>query len=126
MMPFQVGIDLVCRDEVEEALAVHGDRYLQRIYSDEERAQAGRRPLALAARFAAKEAAIKALRGIDEALTWGSITVAPGPDGRPTIRLNGAASELARENGLKHLAVSLTHRRHLAAAIVVAELEPSM
>jgi holo-[acyl-carrier protein] synthase len=121
-MPFTVGIDLVCTEEVQEALRRHGDRYLRRVYTDEERAESGLDPLRLAARFAAKEATIKALRGGDEPLDWRAISVHEDEWGRASIRLTGAAHRLARRAHVKALRVSLTHRRRLAGAVVLAEM----
>jgi holo-[acyl-carrier protein] synthase len=120
-MPFHVGIDLVCRDDVQEAVRRHGDRYLDRIYTERERLDAGADPLRLAARFAAKEATMKALRGADEPLPWRDIATHSDAAGRPTLHLTGAADDLARRSGIQSLSVSLTHERDLAAAVVVAE-----
>jgi holo-[acyl-carrier protein] synthase len=120
-MPFHVGIDLVCRDDVQEAVRRHGDRYLDRVYTEQERRDAGTDPLRLAARFAAKEATMKALRRADEPLPWRDIAVHRDADGRPTLRLTGAADALARRSGVRSVSVSLTHERDLAAAVVVAE-----
>src|SRR5438105_14428575 len=121
-MPFAVGIDLVSREQVQDAVRLHGDRYLERVYTDQERACAGTDPLRLAARFAAKEATIKALRRGDEPLPWRDIAVHTDPAGRPSLRLTGAAARVARAAGVKGLSVSLSHEGDLAAAIVVAEL----
>jgi holo-[acyl-carrier protein] synthase len=121
-MPFHVGIDLISAEEVEEAVRLHGERYLERVYTAEERADAGADPLRLAARFAAKEATMKALRRGDEPLGWVEIEVLRDPAGRPSLRLTGAAEELARKAGVTQLSVSLTHERHLAAAVVLAEV----
>jgi holo-[acyl-carrier protein] synthase len=122
-MPFQVGIDLVSTEEVEEALRSHGAGYLERIYTDEERADAGTDPGLLAARFAAKEATMKALRCGDEALGWRTIGLYQDSAGRPSVRLTGAAQELARRIDLRWLSVRLlTHERDLAAAVVLAEV----
>jgi holo-[acyl-carrier protein] synthase len=122
-MGFQVGIDLVSRDEVAQALLSHGDRYLERVYTEEERAQSGGRPLALAARFAAKEATLKALRHGDDPVPWRSISVGRDAVGRPTLRLSGAAADIARQARVKRLGLSITYRKRVAAAIVLAELE---
>jgi holo-[acyl-carrier protein] synthase len=121
-MPFLVGIDLVSPAEVEEALRMHGERYLERIFTDEERADARRDPARLAARFAAKEATMKALVRGDEPLAWRSISVCQDEVGRPSLRLTGSAQELARRADLKGLSLSFTHGRHLAAAVVLAEV----
>lgn len=122
-MPIQVGIDLLRIDEVRASLATHGERYVQRICTAVERRDAGSSPRRLAARFAAKEATMKVLRRGDEPLPWSSIGVSEDASGRASIRLSGVAVELAQSRGVRWLDLSLTHRRSVAAAIVVAELD---
>lgn len=120
-MPVSVGIDLVRADDVQDALRHHGDRYLDRVYTERERREAGADPLRLAARFAAKEATIKALRSDGEPLPWRDIAVHRDAAGRPGLHLTGAAQRLAARDGVQSLSVSLTHEHDLAAAVVVAE-----
>jgi holo-[acyl-carrier protein] synthase len=110
-MPFQVGVDLVCGEEVERALAAHGDRYLERVYTEDERTQAGGRPLALAARFAAKEAAMKALRSDGQAVNWQSIEVITGDHEQPSLRLSGAAADNAQRARITRLGLSISYRK---------------
>jgi holo-[acyl-carrier protein] synthase len=122
-----VGIDLTSVADVESSIRVHAGRYLRRVYTSGELrdcAGSGGAPDArrLAARFAAKEAALKALRSGDEAVPWSSIDVRRDRFGRPSLRLSGAAGELARRRGVESLAVSLTHDGPFAAAIVIAAL----
>jgi holo-[acyl-carrier protein] synthase len=124
-MPFQVGIDLVCVEDVQEAVRIHGIRYLERIYTEEERRDCADQPSRLAARFAAKEATMKALRRDDEPLEWRAIGVHLDEAGRPSLRLAGAADKLARRNRVGGLSVSLAHERNLAAAVVLAEVGTS-
>jgi holo-[acyl-carrier protein] synthase len=123
-MPLRVGIDLVKAATVAEAIAEHGDRYLERVYTADERANCtgpdGRPdPLRLAARFAAKEAAAKVLLTGDDALPWATIEVVRNAGGAPTLRLHGEAQELAEKAGLTELALSFTHEDEYAAAVVV-------
>jgi holo-[acyl-carrier protein] synthase len=111
----RVGIDLMSVDAVEQSIRVHAGRYLRRVYTSRELrdcATSAGAPDAqrLAARFAAKEAALKVLRTGDEALPWQS------------IELTGAAGELARQRGVEALDVSLTHEGPFAAAVVVARM----
>jgi len=122
-MPVKVGIDLMRYDEVRVSLAAHGERYLERIYTDAEQFDSGSSPRRLAARFAAKEATRKVLVQGDEPLPWRSIGVCEHPGGRASIELSGEAAALAERRGVRRLDVSLTHRREVAAAVVVAELE---
>jgi len=75
-----------------------------------------------AARFAAKEAAVKALRiGIRKGITWRDMDVVIGDLGQPDMRLTGGAAERADELGVNHMHITLTHTENYAAATVVAE-----
>jgi holo-[acyl-carrier protein] synthase len=123
----RVGIDLMSVDAVEESIRVHAGRYLRRVYTSRELrdcATSGGAPDArrLAARFAAKEAALKVLRAGDEAVPWQTVGVLTDRFGRPSIELTGAAAELARRRGVEALDVSLTHEGPFAAAVVVARV----
>lgn len=116
-----VGIDLVSVEQVQESIAVHGERYLSRIFSEQELLDSRSRPERLAARFAAKEATMKALGRDDEGFGWTAITISRGPDGSPSVQLAGEAAKLAQRRGMRSLALSLTHERKHAAAVVVVE-----
>ena len=113
-----VGIDLIEVDRIERAL----ERYpnlAERLFSADELAYCrrhGRPGRHLAARFAAKEATMKAL-GLDH-FSPSEIEVVAGKP--PTLRLHGSAAAAARERGLE-LQLSLTHAREVAAAVVVAD-----
>jgi holo-[acyl-carrier protein] synthase len=123
VMSVQVGIDLVSAEEVRDSLAHLGDRYRDRIYTEAELRECGADVLRLAARFAAKEATMKALRRKDEPLPWRSIGVTTDAVGRPCLELTGPAATLARERRVIRLSVSLTDEAPSAAAIVFAEVE---
>ena len=118
-MPIAVGMDLVGYDEIAEALR-RGDRYLRRIYTDEELDAYGASPRLLAACFAAKEATMKALSRTDQPLPWRSIELRRRGGSRPSLELTGAAASLADERGVTGLSVSVTHGSHSAAAVVLA------
>jgi holo-[acyl-carrier protein] synthase len=119
-----VGVDLVAVDEVRAALEHFGDRYLKRVFTDHEVAcssgEGDVRARHLAARFAAKEATMKALGPSDRLPSWRSIEVHQEESGRPRLRLSGHAADLARRAFLKDFAVSLSHEGNIAAAVVVA------
>ncbi len=125
-MAISVGIDLVEIDEIRESLRLHGTRYLDRIYTEMEQRECGRSARRLAARFAAKEATMKALRIADEAVAWRSIEAAQDETGRPSIRLTGEAAEHAERRGILSLDLSLTLRRSSAMAVVVAEVDAAV
>jgi holo-[acyl-carrier protein] synthase len=125
----RVGIDVVSVSEVEAAAARFGDRYEQALFTEDERGDAppaGRsRAEALAARFAAKEAAIKVLRPAPGGEPrWRDVEVARHPHGWCQIRLRGRAASLAQQAGLRGWSVSLTHHADMAAAVVAAVEEP--
>ena len=118
-----VGLDLASVQDVAESIATHGGNYLDRVYTPEEVEDARMSgPLAegLAARFAAKEATIKALRPESGTTDWREIRVVRSPGGACDIELSGSVAVLARMRGVRSLAVSLTHEADVAAAVVVA------
>ena len=120
-----VGIDLVEVERITDALARFGDRFLQRVYTDEELAIVGRNPIRLAGRFAAKEACAKALgTGIDGP-RWRELECLRDAAGKPTLRLHGAAAERARALGWRTLDVSISTTRRHGIALVVALGEPT-
>jgi holo-[acyl-carrier protein] synthase len=125
-MPLRVGIDLVSADSVRDSIASHGQQYLQRIYTERELADSHTAgaldPERLAARFAAKEATIKVLRGGDEPVPWREIEVRRELSGWVRLQLAGRAATLATDAGITDLAVSLTHERGMSCAVVIAEI----
>jgi holo-[acyl-carrier protein] synthase len=118
------GIDLVEIPRIRRMLADHGERFLERCFTGAEREYAEparRREEHLAARFAAKEAVLKALgTGLDDGIAWTEIEVTRDGRGRPGIRLTGRAERLAREKGIDDWLVSLAHTASSAAASVIA------
>lgn len=122
-MSVRIGIDLVEVEEIEGSLARHGDRFLDRVFTEAELAAAAGSPVRLAARFAAKEAAMKALGRVDEGIGWRSIEVL-GTERAPAVSLSGAAECLAARHGVTSIALTLTRTARRAAAIAVAEARP--
>jgi holo-[acyl-carrier protein] synthase len=122
----RVGVDLTRVADVAESVAHFGDRYLRRIYTDHEIASCAGSPVVvaarLAARFAAKEAAVKVLRPTGARPAWRDIEVRRAPDGACDLHLTGYAARLAEEAGINDVAVSLTHEGEMAAAVVIATL----
>lgn len=118
------GIDIVEVARIAQMAAQHSDRFLERCFTPAERAycEPNRRVNEhLAARFAAKEAVLKALgTGLDDGLAWTEIEITRDPRGRPGIRLSGRADTLAREMGVDSWLISLSHTEHYAAASVIA------
>jgi holo-[acyl-carrier protein] synthase len=124
-MALRLGIDLVAVATVAESLdGPHRAHYLERVYTEREvadcRDHAGEvEPHRLAARFAAKEAAIKALPGAGEGVPLAQIEVVRDGSGQVSLALTGRAAELLAEVGGGEIAVSLTHEGDYAAATVV-------
>lgn len=120
-----VGLDVVETARVARALANYGARFAERVYTAAELADcAGRadRVEALAARFAAKEAFLKALgTGWVTGLPLRHVEVVKGKDGPPELRLHGAAAERMAERGVRRIHVSLSHEPGFAAAVVILE-----
>lgn len=119
-----IGMDLVQIAGIDASLAHFGERFRQRLFSAHELAYASAAPglLAerLAARFAAKEATLKALGMADQGIAWREIEVIKHPDGHCELCLHGKAQVFASQRNVQQLAVSLSHDGDYAAAIVMA------
>jgi holo-[acyl-carrier protein] synthase len=120
MSVLSVGVDIVEIERIAAVLERHGSRFLQRIYTEREVAYCRGRVAELAARFAAKEAASKALGTGMRGIRWRDIEVLPDGRGKPLLYLHGAALARAQELGLREFAVSLSHSRDFAVAVVAA------
>jgi holo-[acyl-carrier protein] synthase len=122
-----LGIDVTELDRIERAWQRYGERFARRVLTDYEReGLPARHPVPfLAARFAAKEAAAKALgTGFRQGVHLRLLEVRPLPSGKPEMAFYGAAIHVCRELGVTHSQVSLTHGRDVAAAVVVLERNP--
>jgi holo-[acyl-carrier protein] synthase len=116
----RIGVDLIEIERIRQALDRHGERFLARFFTPTEREQCQGAAVRLAARFAAKEAAAKALgTGIGD-VRWVDIEVFSDERGRPHLRLHHSAAQLATDLGLTHWQVSLSHTHEHAIAFVVA------
>ena len=119
-MILRTGVDLIEISRIEEVIARHGKRYLERIYTPAELEQCGKSSESLAGRFAAKEAVAKALgTGIGD-VTWKDIEILGDEQHVPTLALYGAADQKAKELGLQNWSVSISHSMSHAMAVVVA------
>jgi holo-[acyl-carrier protein] synthase len=115
------GVDVVDIERFQGTVQRHGERFLLRVFTAQELADAGASPASLAARFAAKEAVSKALGTGIGAVGWCEIEVLRGPARQPVLQLHGAAARLAEELGLRTWSLSLSHTHSHAVAMVVAE-----
>ena len=114
-----VGIDMIEIDRVAKVLARHPRRFIERVYTPEEAAFCRGRVPELAARFAAKEAVMKALGTGARSVAWRDIEVLPDRRGKPLIYLYGGAASRAETIGLEAIDVSLSHLDSFALAVVV-------
>ena len=119
------GIDLCEVARMREAIERHGQRILNRVFTEAEIAYAQRKANRFerfAARFAAKEAGMKALgTGWRGGLGWRDLEVKNLPSGRPTLALHGKAAEIAERLGVRNISLSLTHTAEQAMALVIFE-----
>jgi len=114
------GIDLVHCPRIGRIWNDHGERFLNRVYTDNERAYCldCRDPvIPLSGRFAAKEATLKTLgTGLRGGLDWRDIETLPDPLGKPLVTLRGQAAELARTLGIARILISISHSGEYAIA----------
>jgi len=119
------GIDIAEVPRVAEAIERYGRRFLQRIFTEGEIRYCeskANRVERYAARFAAKEAGMKALgTGWNHGVRWRDIEVRRQPGGRPTLEFHGKAGEFASNMGITNIALSLTHTAEEAMAQVILE-----
>ena len=125
-MIFGIGVDLAEVDRIRDALERGtGERFRARVFTAGEQEYCERRRRkyeSYAARFAAKEAVMKALgRGWSREVGWTDIEVVRERGGRPTIRLHGSAAAYAAKLGVRSIALALTHTAETAMAQAIAE-----
>src|SRR3954447_4623260 len=119
------GVDICEVARVREAIERFGERFLKRVFTEAERNYCDSKRNRIeryAARFAAKEAAMKAIgTGLRRGVSWQDFEVGREPGGRPTILINGKAAEFAAKLGMKRAALSITHTKEQALAQVIME-----
>ncbi len=119
------GIDLAEVDRIRAAIERHGDRFVRRVYTAGEIAYVERKANRFeryAARFAAKEAGMKAIgTGWRHGVRWQDFEVANLPSGRPTLKLHGVAAGRAEQLGVRFVHLSLTHTAQQGMAFVILE-----
>lgn len=114
-----IGVDMIEIDRVRDVLTRHPERFLQRVFTPEEIAFCRGRVPELAARFAAKEATMKALGTGARSVAWRDIEVLPDRRGKPILFLHGGGAERAASIGLEAVDVTLSHLASFAIAVVV-------
>jgi holo-[acyl-carrier protein] synthase len=119
------GVDIAEVARIKAALERFGDRFLKRVFTPEEaRYSLGKPNTAerLAARFAAKEAGMKAIgTGLRHGITWHDVEVVRLPGQRPNLKFTGKAAEFAARLGCKRTHLSLSHTAEQAIAHVILE-----
>lgn len=116
-----IGVDIVKIARIERAIASWGERFLHRVYTDSELKLYRSRSSSLAARFAGKEAVIKALGGLSKGFRWKEIEILSDPRGKPLVYLYGNTQNQADSLGLGNFAISLSDCEEYAIAFVVGE-----
>ncbi len=119
------GIDIAEVPRIRQTIERHGERFLKRVFTEGEIQYCeskANRVERYAARFAAKEAGMKAIgTGWNHGVRWRDLEVARKPGGRPTLLLHGKAAEFAAKLGATNIALSLTHTAEQAMAQVILE-----
>lgn len=119
------GIDLAEVDRIKASIERFGDKFLERVFTPRERAYVDRKANRFeryAARFAAKEAGMKAIgTGWRGGIRWHDFEVINLPSGRPTLSLHGIAGSVASRMGVKSISLSLTHTAQFGMAFVILE-----
>ena len=121
-MIHSIGVDIVSVEKFRQAVERWGQRFLERLFSPEELSACMRKARtyeSLAARFAAKEATIKALT--PSVVGFKEIEVLNMPDGRPFLRTAGRLTDMLEQRGIRALHLSLSHHEGYAVAFVVAD-----
>lgn len=120
-----IGTDIIKVDRISRSVTRYGEKFLKRVYTDREIAYCAARKREtehLAGRFAAKEAALKALgTGVSGGATLRGVEVTNDDSGKPEITLHGGTLEAARERGIRIVHISISHAGEFATAYAVAE-----
>jgi holo-[acyl-carrier protein] synthase len=120
LLALRTGVDLVDIERFVSVCERYKERMLNRLFTPIELAENSRNMASLAARFAAKEAVVKALGTGIGPVCWQDIEISRGPSGEPILHLYGSAQRLADELDLSHWSLSLSHTHDQAIALVVA------
>ncbi len=118
-----IGIDIIEIARIQRAIDRWGESFLRRVYTEPELRLYQRKPSSLAARFAGKEAVMKALGTGIKGIGWKEIEILSEPAGQPVVQLYGKAQNKADDMGLVKLAISLSDSKEYAIASVIGETE---
>lgn len=119
-----LGTDIIECARIGEMIHKHGELFLNRVFTQQEIAYCSSRKTSnqhYAGRWAAKEAALKALgTGWAKGIQWTDIAVSHQLGGKPIITIDGVAAEIAKEQGIAEIMLSISHCRHYAVAYCIA------
>lgn len=118
---YHVGTDIIEISRIEQSVNKWGKRFLCRVFTDSELSRCQMKPSSLAVCFAGKEAVYKALGATRQGISWRDIEILSESRTRPEVCLHGAARDYASKLGLGYLAISLSHSREYAIAVVIGE-----
>ena len=117
------GVDIIEIPRIKQVLDRYGQRFLKRVFTSDEITYCRGRAPNLAGRFAAKEAAMKALGTGVRGVSWKDIEVVRSESGAPSVKLHGQAQKRAVRLRVVDISVSISHSREYAVAFVVAQSE---
>ena len=115
-----IGVDIIEISRIEVLINRWGKTFLQRVFTPSELKLYNNAP-SLAARFAAKEAVLKALGACDKGISWQEIEILAELNGKPSVNLLGKAKRQAEESTISKLNISLSHTKEYAVAFVTGE-----
>jgi holo-[acyl-carrier protein] synthase len=116
-----IGVDIVEIPRIESIIKRWGETFLERVFTPAELKLYDNTP-SLAARFAAKEAVLKALGACDKGISWQDIEILAEVNGKPLINLSGKAKIQAEESAISRMNISLSHSKDYAVAFVIGEI----
>lgn len=120
-MRHHIGTDIIEIARIEKAIARWGENFLHRVYTESELKLYHKKVPSLAARFAGKEAVLKAFGTSIKSISLREIEILSDPNGKPLVQLRGKAQNQANSLGLDRLDISLSHSKEYAIAFVVGE-----
>ena len=123
-MTLSSGVDIIEISRVQGVLDRYAQRFLNRVFTDGEISYCRGRAPNLAARFAAKEATMKALGTGVRGVGWKDVEITRQPSGAPAVVLHGRAKLRAERLGVLDISLSLSHSREYAVAFVVLQRAP--
>ena len=118
-MKHHIGTDIIEIQRIRRAIERYGERFLNRVFTRDELDIYGHHAHSLAASFASKEAVMKVLGTGNRGVAWREIETLYHPSGKPFIRLNNRAKEVAKKLGLKEIDVSMSHSKEYATAVAI-------